>query len=251
MGGHNLIAGFSSSRHTDKGRPYKGLLNMVLELASPADASAAVADMAAKDAALTLPFDDKPVPTQPFSIPRHPGTAALTYHWTALYPTPAPPILGDRVERPRPIRARANGDISRQRRCSSAIDSHHTGYAAACDRHVQAHPARSAGPTAAGSRRADGPHAGPRPENESISDGIYDAHGALHLATGDPVHLAALFKSANVQQVSYVVETRVYQTPDAGERRASWMTCPGPTKSVGSAACPRRNASTRHWAIGA
>ena len=78
---------FSSARHTGTGS-YKDLLNIVLETDTPADATAAVADMAARSAALKMPFADAPTPTQHFTIPRYPATAAVTYQSTSTYPTP-------------------------------------------------------------------------------------------------------------------------------------------------------------------
>ncbi|EFG79763.1 hypothetical protein HMPREF0591_0345, partial [Mycobacterium parascrofulaceum ATCC BAA-614] len=222
-------------------------------LASPADASAAVADMTAKDAALTLPFDDKPVPTQPFSIPRHPGIAALTYHWTALYPDPGAPRFSVTA-------LSAHGQYVLAQTAISADNADVAGQLIATTLDLQQPAIDTFKPTARDQLAQlpldpDGLMArtlAPRPENESISDGIYDAHGALHLATGDPVHLAALFKSANVQQVSYVVETRVYQTPDAGAAARIVADMSGPHQVGGVSGMPKAkcfNEALGYWCV--
>ncbi|KEP42290.1 hypothetical protein [Mycobacterium kansasii] len=253
LGGHNLVAGFSSSRHTEKGRPYKALLNMVLELASPADASAAAAAMAAKGAALTMPFADHPVPTRPISIPRHPGTAALTYQWTALYPDPGAPGFSVTA-------LSAHGQYVLAQTAISADNADVAARLIATTLDLQEPLIDRFKPTARDQLAQlpldpDGLMArtvAPRPENESISDGIYDAHGALHLATGDPVHLAALFKSANVQQVAYVVETRVYQTPDAGGAARIVADMSGPHQVGGISGMPKAkcfNEALGYWCV--
>lgn len=92
----------------------------------------------------------------------------------------------------------------------------------------------------------------PRQENESISDRIYDAHGALHLATGNPVHLAAMFNSAGVQQVSYVLETRVYQTPDTASAARLVADETGPNQVGGISGMPKAkcfNETLGYWCV--
>jgi hypothetical protein len=251
LNGHNLLAGFSSARHTDKG-PYKDLLTTVLELASPADASATITEMAAKGAALTMPFDTKPIPTQPFSIPRYPATTALTYQWTAQYPDPGPRFSVTALT--------AHGQYVLAQTATSTDKPDTAAGLIATTLDLQQPLVDKFKPTPPDQMAQlpldpDGLMAhtvAPRQENESISDGIYDAHGALHLATGDPVHLAALFKSAGVQQVSYVLETRVYQTPDTASAARLVADETGPNQVGGISGMPKAkcfNETLGYWCV--
>lgn len=252
LNGHHLLAGFSSARHTDKG-PYKDLLNMVLELASPADATAAVTDMAAKGASLTMPFDTKPVPTQPFSIPRYPTTTVLSYNWTSHYPEPGGPrfTVTALTAHGQYLLAQAatssdNADTAAQM-IATTLDLQQPGV----DKFTPTPPDQMAqlplDPDGLMARTV-----APRTENESISDGVYDAHGALHLAPEDPVHLSALFKSAGVQQVAWVLETRVYQTPDAGAAARLVADMTGPQQVGGISGMPKAkcfNETLGYWCV--
>ncbi len=66
---------------------------MVLELPNADEAVETVRAMADNSAALTFPFSAEPFPTEPFSIPRHPDTSAVTFH----HDVPAPePVGGER-----------------------------------------------------------------------------------------------------------------------------------------------------------
>lgn len=252
LNGHNLLAGFCSARHSDKG-PYKDLFTMVLEMASPADASAAVADMTAKGTSLTMPFDAKPVPTQPFSIPRYPATTAVSYRWTASYPEPGGPRLTVTAlsAHGQYVLAQAatsvdNPDVAAQL-IATALDLQQP----LVDKFKPTPPDQ----VAALPLDPDGLLArtvAPRSENESVSDGVYDAHGALHLAPDDPVHLAAMFKSAGVQQVAWVLETRVYQTPDAGAAARLVADMTGPHQVGGISGMPKAkcfNETLAYWCV--
>ncbi|MGD1256921.1 hypothetical protein ACKUT9_22085 [Mycobacterium seoulense] len=252
LGGHNLLAGFSSSRHTEKG-PYKGLLNIVLELATPADATAATAAMAAKGAALTMPFETKPIPTQPFSIPRHPETAALTYQWTARYPDPGGPRFSVTA-------LSAHGQYVLAQTATSSDNADIAAQLIATTLDLQQPSIDAFKPTPRDQLAQlpldpDGLMArtlAPRQENESISDGVYDPHGALHVATDNPVHLQALFKSANVQQVAYALETTVYQTPDAGAAARIVADMSGPHQVGGISGMPKAkcfNETLGYWCV--
>ncbi len=252
LGGHNLLAGFSSSRHTEKG-PYKGLLNIVLELASPADATAAAAAMAAKGTALTMPFNTKSIPTQPFFVPRHPETAALTYQWTAQYSDPAGPRFSVTA-------LSAHGQYVLAQTATSGDKADLAAQLIATTLDLQEPLMDTFKPTPPDQMAQlpldpDGLMARtvpPRHENESINDGIYDAHGALHLAADDPVHLQALFKSAGVQQVAYVLETRVYQTPDAGAAARIVADMSGPHQVGGISGMPKAkcfNETLGYWCV--
>lgn len=252
LNGHHLLAGFSSARHTDKGA-YKDLLNMVLELASPADATAAIADMAAKGASLTMPFDTKPVPTQPVSIPRYPATTALSYTWTAHYPEPGGPRFTVTA-------LSAHGQYVLAQAATAADNADRAAQLIATTLDVQQPLVDQFKPTPPDQMAQlpldpDGLMArtvAPRQENESISDGVYDAHGALHLAPDDPVHLAALFKSAAVQQVAWVVETRIYQTPDSGSAARLVADMTGPNQVGGISGMPKAkcfNETLAYWCV--
>lgn len=252
LSGHNLLAGFSSSRHTDKGA-YKALLTMVLELASPADAAAAVTAMGAKGAALTMPFDTKPISTQPSPIPRYPNTTALTYQWTAQYPDPGGPRFSVTA-------LTAHGQYVLAQTATSADKADVAAQLIATTLDLQQQAVDTFKPTPPDQMAQlpvdpDGLLArtvAPRQENESISDGIYDAHGALHLTTEDPLHLAALFKSAGVQQVANVLETRVYQTPDAGAAARLVADMTGPHQVGGISGMPKAkcfNETLGYWCV--
>lgn len=252
LNGHHLLAGFSSARHTDKG-PYKDLLTMVLELASPADATAAVTDMAATAASLTMPFDTNPVATRPFSIPRYPGAAALSYQWTSHYPEPGGPRFTVTA-------LTAHGQYVLAQAATSGDKSDIAAQLVATALDLQQPLVDTFKPTPPDQMAQlpldpDGLMArtvAPRSENESISDGIYDAHGALHLAPEDPVHLAALFKSAGVQQVAYILETRVYQTPDTGAAARLVADMTGPHQVGGISGMPKAkcfNETLAYWCV--
>jgi hypothetical protein len=236
---HNLVTGFSSSRHTDKG-PYKGLLNIVLELASPADATAAVTSMASKSASLTMPFADTPIPTQHFSIPRYPGSTALTYQFTSQYPDPGQTRVAVTA-------LTAHGQYVLAQTATSAQNPDIAAQLIATALDLQQPLVDTFKPTPRDqlSHLPLDPngllaHTIPaRPENETNSDGIYDPHGALHLASEDPVHLQALFKSAGTQQVAYTVELRVYQTPDASAATRLVADMTGPQQAGGITGMPK------------
>ncbi|MDD4865699.1 MAG: hypothetical protein PHQ28_00780 [Mycobacterium sp.] len=252
LSGHHLLAGFSSSRHTDKDA-YKSLLTIVLELATPADATAAVTDMAAKSAALTLPFDPKPLPTQQVPIPRHPATTAVAYHWTAQYPPPGGPRVSVTA-------VTAHGQYLLAQTATTADNPDLAAQLIATTLDLQQPLTDSFTPTPP-DRMAQLPldpdgllarTMPPRQENETISDGIYDPHGALHLATGNPVHLAALFKSAGVQQVAIVLETRVYQTPEPGGAARLVADMSGPHQVGGISGLPHAkcfNETLAFWCV--
>ncbi|MGE2818030.1 DUF7373 family lipoprotein [Mycobacterium heidelbergense] len=253
LAGHNYVAGFSSARHTDTGA-YKDLLNIVLELAAPADAPAAAADMAAKSTTLTMPFDDKPIPTQHVSIPRYPNTAAVTYRWTSSYPNPGEPRFSVTA-------VTAHGQYILAQTATSAENADIAAQLVATALDLQQPLIDQFRPTPVNQLAQlpldpDGLVARTLPaqqENETVNDGIYGRHGALHLATGDPVHLQALFKSADVQQVSYSVGTRVYQTPavDSAARIVADMT--GPHQVAGITGMPKAKCfaeTLAFWCVG-
>lgn len=252
LNGHHLLAGFSSARHTDKGT-YKDLLTVVLELASPADATAAIADMAAKGVSLTMPFDTKPVPTQPLSIARHPATTALSYNWTAHYPEPGGPRVTVTA-------LSAHGQYVLAQAATSGDKADTAAQLIATTLDLQQPLVDQFKPTPPDQMAQlpldpDGLMAhtvAPRQENETISDGVYDAHGALHLAPDDPVHLAALFKSAAVQQVAWVAETRVYQTPDGASAARLVTDMTGPNQVGGISGMPKAkcfNETLAYWCV--
>lgn len=249
LAGHRFVAGFSSSRHTGTG-PYKSLLNVVLELDTPADATAAVADMAAKSAALTQPFDTKPVPTQPISIPRYAGTAAVTYRWTAVYPTPGEPRFSVTA-------VTAHGQYILAQTATSAQNPDIAAQLIATTLDLQQPLIDKFKPTpydqlAQLPLDPDGLLARTLPkrsENEVVSDGVYDAHGALHLEPDDAVHMQALFKSVGVQQVAEVAELRVYQTPDAGSAARIVADYSGPHRIGGISGMPKAKCFTETLAF--
>jgi hypothetical protein len=74
---HHYLAGFASGRVSTRA-PRKSLINVVLRFATPDDAAAAAADMAARSASLKTAHGD-PTPTHPVPIPRYPATAAVAY----------------------------------------------------------------------------------------------------------------------------------------------------------------------------
>ncbi|MCV7236319.1 hypothetical protein BST20_18050 [Mycobacterium branderi] len=252
LDGHHFVAGFSSSRHTEKGT-YKTLLNMVLEMAGPADATEAVAAMAAKSGALTLPLDTNPVPTQQFSIPRYPATTALTYSWTEQYPAPGGPRFAVTA-------LTAHGQYVLAQTAVSADNADAAAQLIATTLDLQQPLIDTFKPTPVNQLPQlpldpDGLMArtmAPRAENETVSDGIYDAHGALHLASDDPVHLQALFKSTGVQQAAVLLETRVYRTPDSAAAARIVADMTGPHQVAGISGMPQAkcfNETLAYWCV--
>jgi hypothetical protein len=239
LAAHNFVAGFSSSRHTHTGA-YKGLLNVVLELGTPADAAAAVEAMAAKSGALTMPFADKPIPTAHVAIPRYPGSTAVSYPWTAQYPPPGGPRFSVTA-------LTAHGQYILAQTATSAQSPDIAAQLIATTLDLQQPLIDAFKPTPPGLLAQlpldpDGllAHTLPKPdENQTINDGIYDPHAALHLETGDPVHLQALLKSVGAQQVAYVVDIRVYQTPDAAAAARIEADMSGPHQVGGINAMPK------------
>lgn len=253
LAGHKFVAGFSSSRSTDTGS-YKDLLNVVLETDTPADGTAAVADMAAKAAVLTMPYAENPIPTQHFTIPRYPGTAAVTYRWTSHYPT-----VGDRYS---VTALTAHGQYILAQTATSAENPDSAAKLIATALDLQQPLVDSFKPTpfdklAQLPLDPDGLLARtlpPRSENETINDGIYDQHGALHLETDNPLHRQALFKSAGVQQVADFVELRVYQTPDPGSAARIVADMTDPHRVAGVTGMPKAKCFTEtlaFWCVAA
>lgn len=86
---HKIVAGFTTVSDTPKkwdpktdkmiGPPLKSLQNTVLRFGSPAEASAAATDFAARSSSITVLRGDEPRSTQPTTIPRHPETLAVAY----------------------------------------------------------------------------------------------------------------------------------------------------------------------------
>jgi hypothetical protein len=252
LAGHKLVAGFSSARHTNTG-PYKGLLNLVSELDTPADAAAAVAVMAAHSDALTLPFDTKPIPTQHFSIPRHPATAAVSYRWTSSYPNAGEARFSVTA-------ITAHGQYLLAQTATSADNPDLAAQLVATTLDLQQPLIDTFKPTPY-DQLAQLPldpngllaHTlPPRSENETVNDGVYDAHGALHLEPDDPVHLQALFKSVGLQQAAELIEQRVYQTPDAESAARIVADMSGPRRVGGITGMPKANCFTEtlaSWCI--
>lgn len=86
---HTLVAGFTTVSDTPKkwdpktdkmvGPPLKSLQNTVLRFGTPAEASAAAADFAARSSTIKVLRGEEPRATQPITIPRHPETLAVSY----------------------------------------------------------------------------------------------------------------------------------------------------------------------------
>ncbi|WP_186244498.1 DUF7373 family lipoprotein [Mycobacterium simulans] len=214
--GHNFVTGFSSARHSGTGT-YKGLINVVLRLASPADATATVAAMAAKTAALTMPFADKPITTQPFSIPRHPDSAAVTYRWTD-------PRGGG--ERTSVIAITAHGPYVLCQSADSAQSPDTAAQLIATTLELQQPLIDKYTPPPVDQLAQlpidpDGLLAHtvpPAQDNQTVEDGVYDQLGIRHYQD-DPARTQALFKSVGLQQASYSVTASVYQTVDTDSAR--------------------------------
>lgn len=209
---HHYITGFASARHNGAGS-YKGLANYVLRFNSPADAAAAAHDMASKSAALTV--GDTAVGTQPFSIPRYPGTAAVTYRWPAAIPSTRGdvPLAVLAFTAHGPYVLCQNADDLNPDRAAQLI---------ATTLDLQQPLIDKFQPTPLDQlpqlpRDPDGLLARTLPESagyHTVNDGVYDPHGALHVEPGDPVHLQALFGSVGLQRAVETSEVRIYQTPE-------------------------------------
>ncbi|WP_445169008.1 DUF7373 family lipoprotein [Mycolicibacterium sp. Dal123E01] len=77
---HNFVAAFVAGAVRPGARlDSQGLTNFVIRVATPADATAAVADVAAHSATMDSLFSMTPVPTTPMPIPGHPEAAAFSF----------------------------------------------------------------------------------------------------------------------------------------------------------------------------
>ncbi|WP_151197709.1 MULTISPECIES: hypothetical protein [Mycobacterium ulcerans group] len=213
--GHNVIAGFSSARKTDT-NPYKGLVNVVLELPNADEAVETVRAMADNSAALTFPFSAEPFPTEPFSIPRHPDTSAVTFH----HDVPAPePVGGERFS---VVAFTAHGPFVLAQWADAAESADKSAQLIATALELQEPRIDTFTPTPP-DRISDLPldPSGllsrvlpPEEENKTVDDGVYDHLGIVHFG-GDPVRRQAMFKSAGLQQAAYTVTADVYEAGDA------------------------------------
>ena len=212
--GHHFVTGFSSARHNATGR-YKALDNFVLRFASAEDAAAAAHDMAAKSTGVTLPLASTPIPTQPFAIPRYPGSAAVSFRWPASVPlrgdVPAA-VLAFTAHGPYVLCQSADADTADNaaQLIATTLDLQQPMIdkftATPLDQLAQL-PIDPSGLFARTLPQSTG--------DETVNDGVYDPRGALQLELGNPVHLQALFQSVGLQQAVETAEVRVYQTPDA------------------------------------
>lgn len=210
---HNFVAGFSSARH-NRGGSYQGVVNVVLRLASAGDATAAAAAMAANAASLTFAFADKPVTTQPFAIPRHRETAAVTYR-------SHDPSSG--AERFSVTAITAHGSYVLCQGADSAESAERAAQLVATTLELQQPLIDKFSPTPLDQLDQlpldpDGLLAHtlpPAQDNATVEDGVYDQLGIRHFQA-DPIRTQALFKSVGLQQGSYTATARVYQTADAG-----------------------------------
>ncbi|AQT82210.1 hypothetical protein B1R94_27615 [Mycolicibacterium litorale] len=76
---HNFVTGFvADSTRPDRGLHTPRLMNMVLRMATPADAVAAAADLTTQSTTLQPLFSTTALPTTPIPIPGHPDTTAVT-----------------------------------------------------------------------------------------------------------------------------------------------------------------------------
>jgi hypothetical protein len=77
---HTLVAGFGAGASPPGSRlDDQGLINLVLRMPSPQEASAAVADLAAHTTSIWMGSEAPAAPTSPVPMPAHPETAAITY----------------------------------------------------------------------------------------------------------------------------------------------------------------------------
>lgn len=209
---HNFVAGFSSGRHSSTG-PAKALVNLVLRLASPADATAAVAAMAANSGSLTLPFADKAVDTQPFSIPRHPQTAAVTYRYTdprgagQRFSVTAFTAYGAYV-----LCQGADSDDSAEqaaRLIATTVELQQPLIDKFTPTPLDQLPQLALDPDGLLAHTLP-----PATDNQTVEDGVYDRLGILHFQSS-PARAQALLKSVGLQQGSYTATTKVFQTGNA------------------------------------
>jgi hypothetical protein len=207
---HNSVAGFASGRHTLAGA-YKRETNLVLEFASPADASAAAGAMAAKGKAISALFDENPILTQPVPIPRYPRTAAVTYR----YDDPQGPRF-------RVVAITAHGPYVLAQGADSTVDAADAARLIATTLDLQGPRIDKFVPTpldrlAQLSLDPSGLMARTLPPPQhggTVNDGIYDQSGILHFQDNPP-HGQALFKSVGLQQASYTGDVTVYQAGDS------------------------------------
>lgn len=250
--GHHFVAGFSSSRHNATGR-YKELMNIVLRFASPQDAAAAAQDMAARSASSSIANDVHH--PQPFPLPRYPASAAITYQWGPVPSRGDVPtaVMAFTAHGPYVLAQNASADTvaNAAQFVVTALDLQEPLIDKFTPTPVDQLAQLPIDPSGLLARTLP-----PSTGSETVNDGDYDAHGALHVEPGDPVHLQALFTSAGIQQAAETAEARVYQAPDpAGANRivADYAVSQDPA-APGVSGMPKAKCFTEKlgsWCVGA
>ena len=209
----NFVAGFTAAgllHRPGAARAERDLANSVLRLATPADAAAAVAELAARTSTVQLAGFSTPSPTRLLAIPGHPDTLAYATtigggHWLFAYTASGPYVLVQKV---------------------SSLDAAETAVqltAATLDQQIpligRFHPT-PVGEVSTLPIDPDGLLArtlNPFPADPllgtGVSLGIYGPHGFLAFA-GDPADLQRLFAASGVSAAALTGTNAVHQTRD-------------------------------------
>lgn len=212
---HNFVTGFSSSRHDYKGRAkaeneQQSLINIVLRFASPDDAGAAAAEMAANSATVQGFAASEPIETHPIPVPRYPDSSAVTFD----------ALAGAQVLS---YTARGTYVLIQQAYSADSPDAAAELVAAALDK--QGPLIDQFQPTPV-DQLADLPldpdgllarTLPPDAETMTVNNGSYLPHGMLHFHA-DPLRSQTVFDDARLEVVAKG-RTNVYQTPDAASAK--------------------------------
>lgn len=209
----NFVAGFTAAGFLHRPgapRTERDLANSVLRLATPADATAAVTELAARTSTVQLEKFSTLSPTRLLAIPGHPDTLAYTTtidgaHLLFAYTASGPYVLVQKV---------------------SSLDAVETAVqltAATLDEQIpligRFHPT-PVGEVSTLPIDPDGllartlnPFPGDPLLGRGVSLGIYGPHGYLAFA-GDPADLQRLFAASGVSAVALTGTNAAYQTRD-------------------------------------
>ena len=217
---HGFIVGFSTGR-LSVGKPYKELINLVMEFPDAGAATAAAGEMAAKYAN-PAPLDQQSgipawggKPNQPFGIPRHPEALGSTSTNTLdpEYGSGAADVVSAFTAHGQYVLFQTASSADNVGTSAELVAHTLDMQEALIDRFMPAAPAQFAGlaadPTGLLAKTLP-----PPPDVTDVNqNAVYEPRAYLHLAD-EPARLADAFKATGVQAVS-IGMTTVYQAIDA------------------------------------
>jgi len=210
---HHFVTGFIATADTGGSPPAaKTLQNMVLRFATPDDAAAAAADMAARSTIIQGSFGGDPIPTAPIPVPRYPGTAAVVFGdphdgFTVLaYTAHGPYVLAQAA-------GAADTAEAAAALAAATLDQQQPRIDAFTPTPLDALAALPLDPDGLLARVL------PRPDGKrNVDDGLYGRNGAL-ASQSDPARSAKLFADNGVDTMA-TQKANVYATRDAAAAQA-------------------------------